>query len=75
MPKKNKNVLILSTFYDDDAIDNETGDACKPETITYYNLTKSGVDTVDQRKSLFSVSRITCRWPLRNFFPYLVLLA
>lgn len=71
VPKVNKNVLLLSTMHDDDTIDKATGEAFKPEVVTYYNSTKSGVDTVDQRKSLYSVSRISCRWPLRVFFSIL----
>lgn len=71
VPKKNKNVLLLSTLHDDDTIDKDTGDAFKPEVITYYNKNKSGVDTVDQLKSIYSVTRITCRWPLTVFFSVL----
>lgn len=71
VPKKNKNVLLFSTLHDDDTIDKDTGDAFKPEVITYYNKNKSGVDTVDQLKSIYSVARITCRWPLTVFFSVL----
>lgn len=68
VPKKNKNVLVLSTMHDKDTIDSSTGSAQKPEVITFYNQTKSGVDVVDKLKSLYSVSRASCRWPLTIFF-------
>lgn len=71
VPKVNKNVLVLSTLHENDTIDPESGDAFKPEAITDYNRNKSGVDTVDQLKSLYSVSRITCRWPMTVFFSVL----
>ncbi|CAH1980145.1 unnamed protein product [Acanthoscelides obtectus] len=34
VPKRNKNVLLLSTLHDDGKIDDHTGDAFKPEVIT-----------------------------------------
>lgn len=71
VPKKNKYVLVLSTMHDKDIIDPRTGNAQKPEVITFYNQTKSGVDVVDKLKSLYSVSRISCRWPLTIFFSVL----
>ncbi|KAJ8969038.1 hypothetical protein NQ314_001937 [Rhamnusium bicolor] len=38
IPKPNKYVLLLSTLHNDDKIDEKTGEACKPEVITDYNL-------------------------------------
>lgn len=70
-PKPKKNVLMLSTFHSGDNIDPESGDLQKPEIITFYNLTKGGVDVVDELKSTYSVSRFSCRWPLRIFFTIL----
>ncbi|XP_031337226.1 uncharacterized protein LOC116166413 [Photinus pyralis] len=67
-PKRGKNVLTLSTFHSGDTIDPESGDLLKPDIITFYNKTKGGVDVVDELKSLYSVSRFCCRWPLRLFF-------
>lgn len=55
---------MLSTFHDDSLIDEESG---KPEIISFYNLTKGGVDVVDELKSLYSVARKSNRWPLRIF--------
>ena len=41
--KKNKSVLLLSTYHHDDKIENG-----RPAIIDFYNKTKSGVDTLDQ---------------------------
>lgn len=45
IPKKKKNVLLISGIHDDDAI-NKTSQ--KPEIIEWYNATNGGVDVVDQ---------------------------
>lgn len=66
-PKKNQNVLMLSTLHDDDSIDPATGDDQKPEVITFYNVTKGGVDVVDRKKKDYSVKRVNNRWPLVIF--------
>uniref|UniRef100_A0A1B6M803 PiggyBac transposable element-derived protein domain-containing protein n=1 Tax=Graphocephala atropunctata TaxID=36148 RepID=A0A1B6M803_9HEMI len=71
VPKRGKNVLLLSTMHKDDRIDEDSGDLLKPEVITFYNLTKEGVDVVDRLKSEYDVSRISNRWPLRLFFTML----
>lgn len=68
IPKKNKNVLLLSTMHHDDAIDDSTGEAHKPEMITDYNRTKGGVDSVDQLCSSYNVARSTRRWPMTVFY-------
>lgn len=70
IPKKYKNVLMLSTFHKDDEID-PTSDVNKPAVITFYNLTKGAVDVVDRMKSEYSVSRVSNRWPLTVFFSLL----
>ncbi|XP_039298345.1 uncharacterized protein LOC120354770 [Nilaparvata lugens] len=43
----------------------------KPEIVTFYNQTKSGVDTADQMCMTYSVSRNTKRWPMVIFFAML----
>lgn len=68
VPRKYKNVLLYSTVHSDDRIDEATHDQNKPEIVTFYNKTKGGVDVVDEMISLYTVSRITCRWPLTIFF-------
>lgn len=68
VPKKNKNVLLISSMHHDDAIDPATGEDCKPEIITLYNSTKGGVDTVDQLCSNYNCARNTQRWPMVVFY-------
>lgn len=65
--KEKKIVLVLSTLHDNDKIDENTGDALKPEMITYYNATKGGVDVVDRLKTEYCVSRTSRRWPFTVF--------
>lgn len=71
VPKKNKNVILLSTMHNDNAIDSSTGESKKPEIITFYNLTKGGVDVVDEMAASYSTSRKTKRWPMVIFFSLL----
>lgn len=68
IPKKKKVVMVLSSFHYDDSIDEDSGDACKPNIITFYNITKSGVDSVDQKSAAYNVSRNTRRWPMVIFY-------
>ncbi|GBP85250.1 PiggyBac transposable element-derived protein 4 [Eumeta japonica] len=65
VPKKNKAVVLYSTMHHDNTVNSETQ---KPEIIEYYNSTKSGVDSVDQKCSVYSCSRRTHRWPMAVFF-------
>lgn len=67
-PKKNQAVLVLSTLHHDSSIDEETGESKKPEIITFYNMTKIGVDLLDQLCQNYDVSRNTRRWPMVHFF-------
>ena len=71
VPRKNKNILMLSTAHDTDDINADSGERCLPEVISFYNKHKGGVDVVDKLKSLYSVSRVSCRWPLTIFFSLL----
>lgn len=64
-PKKSKAVLLLSTMHNDDAVHQ---DSHKPDIILFYNSTKGGIDTVDQKTGNFTVQRRTRRWPLVVFF-------
>ncbi|GBP12553.1 hypothetical protein EVAR_10222_1 [Eumeta japonica] len=36
--------------------------------ITFYNSTKGGVDTLDQKCAIYSTSRRTQRWPMVVFY-------
>lgn len=68
VPKKGKNVLVASSMHYDGQIDTTTEDKHKPEIITFYNVTKSGVDSVDQKIAQYTVSRNTRRWPIVMFY-------
>jgi len=68
-PRKNRNVLLLSTMHNDDAIDPSTGESRKPEIITFYSLTKGAVDVVDEMSATYSTARKCNRWPMVIFFP------
>lgn len=64
VPKPKKNVVLISTMHNDNAIDATTGDKQKPEIITYYNKHKSGVDKNDEMCETYAVNRNTRRWPM-----------
>lgn len=70
VPKKNKNVLLVSTMHlEDNSIDENSGLERKPNIIiTFYNETKAGVDVVDELCGTYSVSRKTNRWQLVLFY-------
>ncbi|XP_066248793.1 piggyBac transposable element-derived protein 4-like [Euwallacea similis] len=68
VPKKGKNVLLLSSMHFNDKIDQRTRELHKPEMMSYYNATKSGVDTVDQLCAIYNCARNTRRWPMVIFF-------
>nr|CAH7737709.1 unnamed protein product [Callosobruchus chinensis] len=68
VPRKNKNVLVLSTMHHDDKLDKDSG---KPDIIMDYNRTKFGVDVVDKMCASYDVSRNSRRWPLTVFFDIL----
>ncbi|GLV46045.1 uncharacterized protein CBL_05132 [Carabus blaptoides fortunei] len=68
VPKKGKSVMLISTLHKDTAIDKESGDAQKAELLTFYNMTKGGVDTNDKLCATYNVGRRTRRWPVAIFF-------
>ncbi|KAG8231226.1 hypothetical protein J437_LFUL005900, partial [Ladona fulva] len=45
VPVRNRAVILISTMHHDNKIDESTKNLQKPEIITTYNKTKSGVDT------------------------------
>ncbi|KAG1971378.1 hypothetical protein F2P79_002510 [Pimephales promelas] len=65
-PRKNKNVLLMSTLHRDAAISNK--DHKKPEIILDYNKTKGGVDTLDKLVGTYTCQRKTVHWPMVVFF-------
>ncbi|KAL4089192.1 hypothetical protein QTP88_024253 [Uroleucon formosanum] len=71
VPKKGKNVMMLSTIHTQGDIDPNSGDKKLPEVISFYNMSKGGVDVVDELKGEYSVSRNSHRWPLTVFFSLL----
>lgn len=64
VPKKNQSVVMISSMHHDGSVDPESG---KPEIIHFYNSTKGGVDSLDQKCANYSVSRRTQRWPFVIF--------
>nr|CAI5836583.1 unnamed protein product [Callosobruchus analis] len=73
--RRNQVLLILSTIHFDEAIDSSTGEAHKPERVTFYNKTKVGVDIVDQPCQKNNVQRSTRRLPMLLFYNLLNLAA
>ncbi|CAK1579699.1 unnamed protein product [Parnassius mnemosyne] len=65
VPKQNKSVLVLSSMHHSPTIDPQKQ---KPEIIIFYNSTKGGVDTLDQKCAIYSTSRRTQRWPMAVFY-------
>lgn len=68
VPKKAKNVLLVSSMHNDKVIDQSTGEKAKPEVVTFYNSTKGGVDVVDRMITSYNVARNTRRWPMVIFY-------
>ncbi|XP_019891791.2 uncharacterized protein LOC109612283 [Musca domestica] len=73
IPKRNKCVLLLSTFHRDGKI--LDGPKCLPEIVEFYNKTKGGVDTTDQLCATYNVARTSNRWPLLVFYSLMNLAA
>jgi hypothetical protein len=68
VPKISKSIIVLSTMYHSEFADQKSN---KPEMISFYNSTKSGIDTLDMKCSNYSGNRRTRRWPLAIFY-YLI---
>jgi hypothetical protein len=66
IPKKNRNVILLSSQHQGEVIDEEHD--FKPEIIMDYNKTKSAVDTLDKLVREYRCFRTSRRWPLALFF-------
>ncbi|CAM4571152.1 unnamed protein product [Leuciscus chuanchicus] len=64
--KPRKNVCILSSVHTSVGITD--GPKAKPESVTYYNNTKYGVDVLDQMARRYSVKGGTRRWPVAVFY-------
>ena len=66
VPKKNRNVVLLSTLHTGDARVSASR-AAKPDIILHYNSTRGGVDNLDKLVGTYSCRRKTARWPLAVF--------
>lgn len=67
--KNRKFVPLLSTMEEHTSTDvNEADPERRPEIILQYIATKGGIDQVDRLKTMYSVGRISRRWPLTLFF-------
>ena len=64
--KKKKDVLLLSPMHTASVV-NEDEAKKNPEAILYYNSTKGGVDTADERLRCYSTKAASRRWPLAAF--------
>ncbi|KAJ8388001.1 hypothetical protein AAFF_G00147920 [Aldrovandia affinis] len=65
LPKKNKNVVLLSTLHTEaDISDREDR---KPAIILDYNCNKGGVDNLSKVIGTYSCRRMTAHWPLVIF--------
>ncbi|KAJ8398088.1 hypothetical protein AAFF_G00431650 [Aldrovandia affinis] len=65
LPKKNKNVVLLSTLHTEADISDRKDR--KPAIILDYNCNKGGVDNLDKVIGTYSCRRMTARWPLVIF--------
>ena len=66
VPKKNKNVLLLTSAKCSPTTD-DSSQKKKPHLILEYNKKKGGVDIIDQMLRHFSTKMSSCRWPLAVF--------
>lgn len=64
--KKSKSVGILSSLHKSVTIEENSNK--KPNTITYYNNTKCGVDIADGMAKAHSVKAASRRWPVHIFY-------
>ena len=68
VPKRYRAVILLSSMHHSKATDLETG---KPKIIMDYNMTKGGVDPLDEKCTMYSSSRRTRRWSMALFYKIL----
>ncbi|XP_077368563.1 uncharacterized protein LOC144013470 [Festucalex cinctus] len=65
MPKKSKNVLVLSSKHREPVVTKGKGN--KPQIILDYNKCKGAVDHLDQACGTYSSRRRALRWPMCLF--------
>lgn len=61
-------VVLVSTMHHCETADPESG---KQENIEFYNITKEGANSLDQKCTTYSCGIITRRWPLAVFYAIL----
>ena len=66
IPKKGKNVLLMSSLHDQGYKDDSRDDQ-KPDIILDYNHGKGAVDNLDKLVRTYSVVRKSRRWPMVVF--------
>lgn len=71
IPKKGKNVILMSSIKEDDLIEKDASDTKTPAIITLYNKTKSAVDLVEEMCATYNTARNTQRWPMVIFYAML----
>ena len=65
VPKRNKVVNLISSYHTGEKLCPISN---KPQIILDYNVSKGGVDTLDQLVRSYSSKRRTRRWPMSLFF-------
>ena len=71
--KPAKNVVLLSSMHSD--VDIANNEKKTPETVTFYNSTKYGVDVLDQMARKYTVKAGSRRWPVHVWYNILDLAA
>lgn len=66
IPKKGKNVVLMSSLHDQGDVDHSRDDK-KPAMILDYNHGKGAVDNLDKLVRTYSVVRKSRRWPMVIF--------
>ncbi|KAM4552412.1 piggyBac transposable element-derived protein 4-like [Odontesthes bonariensis] len=65
VPKKNRNVILMSTRHKDAAV--STTEDRKPLMIQDYHKNNGGVDCLDKLTGTYTCKRMTARWPVALF--------
>ncbi|KAJ3603104.1 hypothetical protein NHX12_030848, partial [Muraenolepis orangiensis] len=65
LPKKNKNVILMSRLHKDAAV--STAEHRKPHIILDYNRNKGDIDCLDKLTGTYTCKPMTARWPVAVF--------
>lgn len=72
IPEKDKCIVVASTMNNTNDIHLSSKTPIhEPELISFYNATRTSVNTIEQYCSTYDVSRFTKRWPMIIFFSFL----